>query len=317
MGVGLVPLFKKYATEVIKTCPLSMFKGQTWAIDASIYCYKFAYNASEKKSSHVQGFYGMIYNLLKNGIQPIIIFDGKPPAVKQHTIDLRKKLKAEKQSKLDQLKSEGASSAEIGDLSKNIITFCDTFYDDIKALCDLMHVKYIKAQGEADALCARLYRNGAVQCVLSEDTDLLMFGCSLIRKYKYTEKIEYINIDLLLKQLGVSYEQFVSICVLSGTDYTEHTIPKVGPMTAYSLVKKGQSLEQISTDYKYQYVSELTTAYDYILNSPTLEIPEIEQPSSSPIDFNLLTPFLTEKCGYKASTLEKHFADITKSQSIP
>jgi flap endonuclease-1 len=268
MGISLKPLLTKYFKELLKPTSMSIFAGQTWAVDASIYCYKFLYSSTEKNKQYINGFKNMFKNFQSNGITPILVFDGCPPEIKKHTIQERNKIEQSKKDKICQLEelkckfestiSQGAICtskiddidyhtcvSELSKAKKNVITFPPNFYTDIKQICTSMNVQYLTARGEADGLCAKLFKDGKVQCVLSEDTDLLMFGCSLARKYNYTSDIEYINITELLSKLNLTQTQFIDVCILSGTDYTKHTIPSVGPMTSYKFISSGMTIEDI------------------------------------------------------------------------
>ncbi len=56
----------------IRNVPLSTYQGQKLAIDINIYLHRFAYNsAHKKKNSHIDGFFMIIYDLLKNNILPV------------------------------------------------------------------------------------------------------------------------------------------------------------------------------------------------------------------------------------------------------
>src|SRR5438093_9181028 len=91
MGVeGFSKLIKRYAPDAIQPKEYKDFAGETWAIDASIFFYKFCHDPQSKKSNpHIDGFYQLILRLLKHGIKPIVILDGKKPNAKIHTLRKR------------------------------------------------------------------------------------------------------------------------------------------------------------------------------------------------------------------------------------
>lgn len=68
---------------------LSNFRNKTFAIDANLFIYKFLYS----NGNHINGLFFMINKLSKFKINPVFIFDGRPPEEKKHTLDNRKKLK--------------------------------------------------------------------------------------------------------------------------------------------------------------------------------------------------------------------------------
>jgi len=53
------------------------------------YLYKFTYNTSD----YLEGFTRQILRLLKNGITPLFVFDGKPPDEKREILNDRKEKK--------------------------------------------------------------------------------------------------------------------------------------------------------------------------------------------------------------------------------
>ena len=61
-----------------------------------------------------------------------------------------------------------------------------------------------------------------------------------------SDKISKINLEVLLKELNLNYDQFVDVCILCGCDYTD-SIPGIGPMKSYDLIQKYKQIENIGT----------------------------------------------------------------------
>ncbi len=76
--------------------------------------------------------------------------------------------------------------------------------------------------------------------------DCLTFGCKLMIKGVRTKKdpVTEILLDLVLKGFEFTMDQFIDFCILSGCDYLS-TIPKLGPHTAFKLVKEHKTIEKI------------------------------------------------------------------------
>lgn len=108
MGVeGFTKLVKKLAPEAIETHEYKDFPGEKWAVDSSIFFYKFCHDAQSKKpNSHIDGFYQLTMKLLKNGIQPIFITDGKKPDAKLHTLEQRSLQKQKQIDKVETLQDQ-------------------------------------------------------------------------------------------------------------------------------------------------------------------------------------------------------------------
>jgi 5'-3' exonuclease len=120
-------------------------------------------------------------------------------------------------------------------------------------------VKVIKAKGEGEQLCAMMVRDGLSYAAYSVDTDLLAYGCPLMIN-KIEEGYAYgYDLNNILKQLDLTYEQFVDMCILMGCDYNEK-IKKIGPKRAYKLIKDNGRLENLNIDtssLKYEKCREL------------------------------------------------------------
>lgn len=75
MGIkSLSTILNNYAKNSIKNVTLDSFRGKIISIDTSIFLYKYLYNNCD----FIDGFTRQILRLLKNGIIPLYIFDGKP-----------------------------------------------------------------------------------------------------------------------------------------------------------------------------------------------------------------------------------------------
>ena len=113
MGIhGLFQLIKTDAPDSYKETDRKKYNNKIIAIDASILFYQFLVQIRTKGSgygqqlliddngevtSHIQGFFYRTANLLENGIKPIYVFDGKPPALKFTELVKRKELKKKAQ----------------------------------------------------------------------------------------------------------------------------------------------------------------------------------------------------------------------------
>lgn len=115
-------------------------------------------------------------------------------------------------------------------------------------------VPYLVAPYEADAQMRYLELNGLVDGIITEDSDLLVFGCQHV----------YFKLDALsatvtsiarsnfgsvqsseggLSLLGWNDTQFRHMSILSGCDYLP-SIPGIGLKTAYALIKKHRTAEK-------------------------------------------------------------------------
>jgi len=114
----------------------------------------------------------------------------------------------------------------------------------------LMGVKFVVAPYEADAQMAYLERKGLVSAIISEDSDLLVFGakCLITKLDQYGECIEINRSDFsAVKEIslaGWSDEDFRRMAILSGCDYLSN-IPKMGLKTAYKMVRRYKTIDRV------------------------------------------------------------------------
>ena len=99
--------------------------------------------------------------------------------------------------------------------------------------CRKLGVDCITAMYEADSQLAYLNKIGLAEYVISEDSDLILFGCKKIifklqldgRCLLYDSEKLYMTISTAEEKF--SFEKFRQICILSGCDYLEN-LPGIG-----------------------------------------------------------------------------------------
>lgn len=107
----------------------------------------------------------------------------------------------------------------------------------IQACRDLPGVDCLVAPYESDAQLTYLQRAGIADLVLTEDSDLILFGCDKIMfKFDTTGQgmlFEKENLPACLGQTSekFDFEKFRRICILSGCDYLP-SLPGIGLMKA-------------------------------------------------------------------------------------
>lgn len=120
----------------------------------------------------------------------------------------------------------------------------------IKNLFDILGVPYVHSPVESDALFAYLQKNGKIDTIFTEDTDMLPLRCpSFVSGFgKSINKLSEFRIEDILRTLEVTYEQFVEICILCGCDYAGK-IAHIGPKKALPLIKKYDTIEKLIDEY--------------------------------------------------------------------
>ena len=119
-----------------------------------------------------------------------------------------------------------------------------------------MGISYINADGEGEGYASELCRIGYVDYVLSEDMDTLVYGCpKLIRNcldktIKRKDIISIIDYEKTVEGLKLTHDEFIEFCILCGCDYCE-SVSKIGNITAYKLIKKYKTIENIMNQTNY------------------------------------------------------------------
>lgn len=266
MGIhGLMKLLSEECPEAIKEQEMENMTGRKVAVDASMAIYQFliavrssgqGYNAAlltneaGEVTSHIQGMFNRTIKMLSCGIKPAYVFDGKPPQMKSGELAKRTAKRAKAEQDLAAAKESG-DVEEMDKFSRRLVKVTKQHNEDCKQLLRLMGVPVIDAPCEAEAQCAELAKKGKVYAAATEDMDTLTFRSpKLVRKLTFSqgskEKQPIIEIDCesVLKGLGLSYEQFVDLCIMCGCDYC-NSIKGIGPKTALKLIKQFGTIENV------------------------------------------------------------------------
>ena len=156
MGIrGLNSLIKKICPECIKNNNIKEYDGKTFIIDASIFMYKFRHMASSnntlQQNAHIIGFINRIKYYKINGINPIFVFDGKPPVEKKNTLIKRYENKLKIQDRINllnnietnDLEQQNEIGKEIKKLTNQIIYVTKNHLDECKELLNLLNINII------------------------------------------------------------------------------------------------------------------------------------------------------------------------------
>ncbi|GAA6054227.1 hypothetical protein JCM3770_001401 [Rhodotorula araucariae] len=110
---------------------------------------------------------------------------------------------------------------------------------DIKEMLILFGIPYIDAPTEAEAECASLLTRELVDGIVTDDSDVFLFGGSRIYRNMFNESkyVEcYIMADLE-REIGLDRDKLVRLAYLLGSDYTEG-LPGVGPVAGRELLEE-------------------------------------------------------------------------------
>lgn len=262
MGVNLSDLTEPKSME------MEDLRGKKVAIDTYNIVYQFmsairqpdGYPLCDSKgrtTSHLTGLLHRTASLIEAGIEPVFVFDGKPHPLKQATLDGRK----ERREKAEQ---DWKDAVERGDMktahtkAQQTSRMTDEVKESAKELIRYMGLPIVDAPSDGEQEAAYICRRKDVWATASQDFDSLLFGTPVLlrnltmtgrRKVPgkdiYREiKTEVIDSEEFLRNLGISREQLVDMCILMGTDFNTG-IKGIGPKKALKLVRDNGDLESV------------------------------------------------------------------------
>ncbi|KAF2087186.1 hypothetical protein K490DRAFT_16366, partial [Saccharata proteae CBS 121410] len=248
---GLLPLLK----SIQKPCNLKTFSGQTIGVDAYGWLHRGVVSCAvdlamgKPTMKHIDFCMNRVRMLIHFGIKPYLVFDGDNLPGKAGTNAERAAKRKESRKQGMELLRLGKTSQAHAELQKAV----DVTPDMARILIEELkraRIDYVVAPYEADSQLVYLERQGLIQGILSEDSDLLVFGAKvLITKLdQYGECIAIDRKDFTacrdVSLVGWSDAEFRKMAILSGCDYLP-SISKMGLKTAHRLMRKYKSVDRL------------------------------------------------------------------------
>eukprot|EP00347_Sterkiella_histriomuscorum_P014332 403361276 len=254
MGIqGLLPALKALQKEK----HIREFKGKTIGVDGLCWMHQGAYQCARElmRDNPWQGLekvidycVGKIKQLQINGITPIMVFDGARLPMKKRIEEQRKKAREDSRNLAEDLLAKGDQHQAIRKFMEAVEINSLMIYRLTQVL-ETMNVQFVVAPYEADAQLAHLFKTGKVDLIITEDSDLLVYGVTRVL-FKMDPQGQGIYIDLNnLNQCDAfkmpqsnggkvfDYDLLLKTCILNGCDYCE-SLKGVGFKTALKLMKE-------------------------------------------------------------------------------
>ncbi|KAJ2904113.1 Exodeoxyribonuclease 1 [Zalerion maritima] len=248
---GLLPLLK----SIQRPTELKKFAGDTLGIDAYVWLHRGAISCAvdlaQGKPTRKYVDYAMRQaRMFKHyGVDLYVVFDGDRLPSKAGTEASRAKRREESRKLGHELLRAGKPSQAHMELQKAIdITpeMARHFIEELKK----SGIPYVVAPYEADAQLVYLERKGIIQGIVSEDSDLLVFGAKklLTKLDQAGHCIEINRRDFCacreVSLTGWSDDDFRYMAIFSGCDY----LPGIGNMglkTAHRMLRKHKTPERL------------------------------------------------------------------------
>ncbi|KDQ57323.1 hypothetical protein JAAARDRAFT_35946 [Jaapia argillacea MUCL 33604] len=107
----------------------------------------------------------------------------------------------------------------------------------IMMMLRLFGIPYITAPMEAEAQCAELVQLGLVDGIITDDSDVFLFGGQRVFKnmFNQSKTVECFLLADLARELGLDRDKLIRLAYLLGSDYVDG-LPRVGPVVAMELL---------------------------------------------------------------------------------
>lgn len=174
---------------------------------------------------YVQFCMKRVHLLKQNGIWPVIVFDGGYLPMKQNTEEQRRKYlklirNREMKRELGLKYLKEGNKAKANECFQTCVDVTPEMALEWIKVLQRENIEYVVAPYEADSQLAYLNKNGIIAAVITEDSDLLTFGCTrVIYKLQPDGNGMEINLDRLgeIKCMKFwTHEKFRHMCILSG-----------------------------------------------------------------------------------------------------
>ncbi|XP_014207488.1 exonuclease 1 [Copidosoma floridanum] len=245
MGItGLIPFLEKSS----KQTNISEFSGKTVAVDTYCWLHKGAFSCADKlvmgleTDAYVKYCMKFVQMLLSNKIKPILVFDGRHLPAKAETEVKRREARDNNRKRAAEFIKMGKISEGKNLLRRSLDVSHKMALEVIKE-CQAHNVDCIVAPYEADAQLAYLNLCGIADVVITEDSDLTLFGCKKIffkmdlAGYGVLVEQDRLHLSMGLRRDEFSMDKFIYMCILSGCDYLA-SLPGIGLQKACKFIVK-------------------------------------------------------------------------------
>ncbi|KAI0475451.1 hypothetical protein GGR56DRAFT_666449 [Xylariaceae sp. FL0804] len=252
MGIqGLLPLLK----SIHRPIELKKHDGKTLGVDAYGWLHRGATSCAielakgEPTRKYVDSVMNRVRMAKHHGVKLYLVFDGDFLPSKAGTEASRLKRREEaRKAGLELLKAGKPSQAHL-ELQKAIDVTPEMAWHLIQEL-KKHDISYVVAPYEADAQLIYLEREGIIDGIISEDSDLLVFGAKrlLTKLDQHGQCVEINRRDFCacreVSLTGWTDAQFRQMAILSGCDYLEG-IHKLGLKTAHRMIRQHKTPEKV------------------------------------------------------------------------
>ena len=284
MGINsLHPFLRKNCPDIYETISLSEYAFKKVAIDTSLFLCKFKAICGDRWLS---AFINLVSCLRRNELHCVFIYDSGCVQEKEEERAERRRQQEKNKQRVAELDEAYEKYELTGEITKILLDLYEKAKDSVKTksfikrtsdsvdmkvvkdkiekmrghildiskddfeltkeLFNILKIPFYDAPLEAETMCADLCKRGLVDCVLTEDTDVLAYSCPIFLSKIDTTEDTCVRIHFkdILDNLEIKESQFLDLCIMCGCDYNKN-IPKVGSQTAFKYLKKYGTIDEI------------------------------------------------------------------------
>ncbi|XP_062090222.1 flap endonuclease GEN-like 1 [Humulus lupulus] len=232
MGVGgkFWDLLKPY----VRNEDFDFLRNKRVAVDLSFWIvqHETAIKAGARNPHLRLTFFRTINLFSKFGAFPVFVIDGTPSPLKSKTRIARFYRSSGIELSSLPVAEDGVSVERNRAFSKCI--------QECVELLELLGMPVLKANGEAEALCAQLDAEGHVDACITSDSDSFLFGAKCVIKCikpNSKEPFECYYVSDIEAGLGLKRNQLIAISLLVGNDHDINGVQGIGLETALRFVR--------------------------------------------------------------------------------
>lgn len=243
MGIqNLLPALEKITVKK----HLRWYRNQTAAIDA--YCWLHKAKQQAYANGIRKGGLAKIVELcvaklklfLHNGVKPILVFDGGKLSAKEWVEEERDQRREKAKEQAVMYLQQGNHDAANKKFLESIDITPQMAHALILVLRE-MNIEYYVAPYEADAQLAYLYHTDYAQFVVTEDSDLLIFGVDVVffkmDSDGYGKEVNLCRLQEVEKFKKLDKDLLMMVSIFSGCDYLQ-SIKGIGFQSALKFVQE-------------------------------------------------------------------------------
>ena len=255
---------------------LSNLRGQVVGVDAMCWLHRGSIASAwelltgRDTDKFLRFFVKMLVLCNMCGVKPIIVFDGAslPAKAKEETERRERRAantsKAKEEIESKKISSFGQVDPKLRSMIVQSVSISAEMITRTMSVLRRLNVDFVVAPYEADAQLAFMYKQGIISGVVSEDSDLIAFGCHrLLSKMDINGDFMDVRLDWAFRgpesaivskpdnvgELGKlekwTESMFVDLCILSGSDYKFGKIAGIGIKKAFQLLNRFRSIDRV------------------------------------------------------------------------